>query len=504
MRLAVNISANAAGRLWVAVLQLLLTPVIVRLLGPDSYGLVGFNATVSLFLAFLDQGVSPVLSRELARLAPNDNEGAQRARDLLRTSEAISCAIAALLGGAIIVAAPWLARHALAGGALPHDQVVMSIRLIGLGISTQWLGMLYSGAFMGLQRQDALVAVRLIGGTLSSVGGVLLLWLVTPSIELLLGWTAAVGLATSCALGVVLWRKMPAGTRKAKVEPRSIQRLWRFATGNLLIGLLGAVLSFGPGLIIAKYCTLAQLAAYTLSMSLAQQVTTLLTQPVTATLMPHFTGVFERRDDVALAREYHRWTQIIVALILPVAGTLIFFARPLITAWLGAKSPLIDPVTELLPWLVIGTVFNAFAIMTYILQVAYGWTRLVVKFNGCLIGVLLPLLLVLLPVYGIKAAAWLWVATNLSYYIVLAPLTHTQLIPDALSGWWLRDTALPTVAVATVFAASNSLRSPGAPDLVAFAQIVATAAISLALLIAMQPYLRLEAKRLIDAFSRRK
>jgi O-antigen/teichoic acid export membrane protein len=503
MRLAVNISANAAGRLWVAVLQLLLTPVIVWLLGPDSYGLVGFNATVSMFLAFLDQGVSPVLSRELARLTPNDVDGAQRARNLLRTSEAMSCAIAVLLGGTIILAAPWIAQHALAGGELPIGRVVASVRLIGLGIATQWLGMLYSGAFMGLQRQDVLVGIRLIGGTLSSVGGVLLLWLVAPSIELLLGWTAAIGLATSIALGVMVWRKMPVGNGHATVDPASAKRLWRFAAGNLLIGFLGALLAFAPGLIIAKYCTLAQLAAYTLSMSLAQQVTTLLTTPVTATLMPHFTALVDRRDDAALAREYHRWTQIIVALILPVAGTLIFFARPLIVAWLGANSPLLEPVVELLPWLVVGTAFNALAFMTYALQVAYGWTRLIVKFNTCQIVVLIPLLLFFLPAFGVKAAAWFWVATNLSYYIVQAPLAHARLLPDALRGWWLQDTALPICVVAGVFWASSTIRTPPSPDAAALVQIAATVIVSWAFAIAALPHVRREVVRLIAIFSKR-
>jgi O-antigen/teichoic acid export membrane protein len=160
-------------------------------------------------------------------------------------------------------------------------------------------------------------------------------------------------------------------------------------------------------------------------------------------------------------------------------------------------------VVELLPWLVVGTAFNAFAFMTYALQVAYGWTRLIVKFNTCQIVVLIPLLLFFLPAFGVKAAAWFWVATNLSYYVVLAPLTHARLLPDALWSWWLRDTALPVGAVTLVFATSGFLRSPQAPSFAAFAQIAVTAAISLVLLVAVLPYLRLEVKRVIDACKNR-
>ncbi len=502
MRLAVNISANAAARLWVAALQIVVTPIIIRLLGPDSYGLVGFSATIGMFLAFLDQSISPALARELARTKDNDQTAAQEARNLLRTSEIVSGATALLVGATIALAAPWIATHALAGGSLPSSQLTAALRLIGVGIAAQWPGMLYAGGFIGLQRQDILVAIRVIGGTMSSLGAVALLTLLGPSIELFLGWTALVAFAISCTLGIALWRVMPAGERPS-ADIHILTRLWRFAAGNLLIGLTGALLAQAPSLVIAKYCTLAQLAAYTISLSLAQQVATLLTGPVVSTLMAHFTQLFARDDEDKLEREYHRWTQITAALLLPVAGTLMTFPRPLIAGWLGQNSPLLDPVSELLPWIVLGTLFNSIAMLPYTLQVANGQTRTIIKFNSFLIIIMMPLLFWLLPVYGIRAAAWLWVATNMAYYIVLVPITHYRQLPHALWSWWGRDTGLPALITLGVFLASRTLRNPLTPDLAAAFQVAATAAVCMALITALQPLLRFEVKR-VQGFLRRR
>jgi O-antigen/teichoic acid export membrane protein len=502
MRLAVNISANAVARLWMAALQIVVTPMLIRLLGPDSYGLVAFSVTIGMFLTFLDQSISPALARELARTGGRDPTAAQEARNLLRTFEIVSCSTAVLVGSAIVLAAPWIAAHALAAGSLPLNQVTTAIRLIGIGIAAQWPGMLYAGGFTGLQRQDILVAIRVIGGTLSSLGAVALLVLFGPSIELFLGWTALVAVATSFALGIAVWRIMPGGAHPA-IDFRIFKRLWRFAAGSLLIGLTGALLGYAPGLLVAKYCTLAQLAAYTISLSLAQQVATLLIAPVTSTLMPHFTQLFALDEAGKVEREYHRWSQIIVALLLPVAGMLMAFPRPLIAGWLGQNSPLLEPVSELLPWIVFGTLLNGIAIMPYILQVAYGWTRNIIKFNGFLIAGLLPLLVWLLPVYGINAAAWLWVVANLAYYLVLVPLTHARLLPAALWRWWVRDTGLPAVITLAVFLASRAIRIPQVPDLAALFQVAVTAALSMALITALQPSLRIEAARVYSFLKRR-
>ena len=60
-------AAAFAGKTWAVLLQLLLVPQYIRLLGIEFYGLVGFYMTLQAAFQILDLGVSQTVTRELAR-----------------------------------------------------------------------------------------------------------------------------------------------------------------------------------------------------------------------------------------------------------------------------------------------------------------------------------------------------------------------------------------------------------------------------------------------------
>ena len=473
-------------------MQLLITPIIVHLLGPTAYGLVGFYATLSLFLAFLDQAISPTLSRELAR-SMHQSKAAKDLRCLLRTLEVLSGSIAVGLGVLIAAGAPLIARHWLVNSGIPESELVDAIRLMALSLACQWPGTLYGGGFVGLQRQDLLVPVRVVVTTAQSLGAVVLLAKIAASPLLFFAWMAITSAAMSLFLRASLWRIMPPSDQPARIDPKMLRSVWRFAAGNLAIGLTTALLTQSSGLIIAKYCAMDQLAAYTLALSLASQVATILSQPISATLMPHFAHLMALRDDAGLAREYHRWSQIMTALVLPVAGTLMVFARPLLQLWLGRSSPLINPVADLLPWITIGTLFNTLMVPPYFLQIAYGWTRLSVSANVIALVVILPALVIGVPRYGPLAAAFCWIALNLGYYLFMVPYMHRRIMPREIWTWWGRDTLLPMAVVGIVYAGALTFVPAGMPRWGALATAVAVAALAWAALLAVLPLVRADA-----------
>jgi O-antigen/teichoic acid export membrane protein len=461
----------------------------VSLLGPTSYGLVGFYATLTLFLAFLDQAISPTLTRELAR-SVHDPNAANASRRLLRTLELLSGGTALVLGALIAVGAPLIARHWLANSGITERELIDAIRLMGLALACQWPSALYGGGFIGLQRQDLLVSARVIIITVQSFGVVPLLALVSSSALTYFAWMAISSAIMSAVLRSVLWRVMPAGTERTRFDINELRAIWRFAVGNLLIGLTAALLTQAAGLIVAKYCTLDQLAAYTLAFSLAVQVSTILVQPVSSTLMPHFAHLTARNDPDRLAREYHRWSQIVVALILPITGTFFVFGRPLLQIWLGSASPLVEPVFALLPWIAIGTLFNTMVTPLYFLQIASGWTRLSIVKNVIAVAVILPALVIGVPRYGPMAAAACWIVVNFGYYLFEVPYMHRRLLPNELWSWWARDTLLPTAVVGIIYSGALVLTPLEAPRFVGLATAIAVAAVAWIVLLIILPHVR--------------
>lgn len=457
MSLAVNMTSAAAVRIWLVVLQLFTTPLVVTLLGPEQYGLFGFAAAITMFLACLDGFVSPSLTRELSRLGGGTS---QQAATLLRSLEAVSLATAVLLGVAIFLAAPWLAAHAIASSSIPETEVVSTLRLLGFFVAVQWPTMLYIAGFTGLQRQDIPALLRAAAGTVMVVGGVLMLWLVHASAAMYLAWLGSIGLLLTIAMRVALWRLVPKA-RSASVDFLHLRRLWRFGVDNLFLNVTASLLAFLPTMFVAQYVSLAELAAWTLALMMAQQLSAVLSEPLISALGPHFTRLHSRGDQAALVREYHRCTQLAAAAVLPIGATLIWFLEPLLRLWLGAHSPLIEPVVELLPWIVVSTVLSTFVALPRALQFASGWTSLAVGRNVLSLIVSTALLLIFVPRYGAYGAALCLLLVHLGYFLIEIPLTHCRLLKQEHLTWYARNTLVPIAATVVLYSTTAGLLDRG-------------------------------------------
>lgn len=207
-----NVAANLFARIWMAGLQFIFAPLYLHLLGANSYGLVGFYTSLLLTLLFLDQAVSPVLTRELARLSRAAG-GAQEARNTLHTLELLSFSSAVFLGLLLWALSPYIASNWIHGGGISEDRVTTVVRLMGLTIACQWPAFLYNAGFVGLERQADALRVRIIFATAQWGGAALLLWLFRPEVEVFFYWQVISLAVTTFVLRRKLWHVMPHSTQ---------------------------------------------------------------------------------------------------------------------------------------------------------------------------------------------------------------------------------------------------------------------------------------------------
>ncbi len=493
--LLTNIFSGGLWRVWQAVLQFALTPVYIHLLGPSAYGLVGFNGSLILLLAFLDQAVSPVLTREFGRLSGQPG-GAAEMRAVLFRLQAVSLGMAFVVGVGIIAAAPFIVRHGIDAGGIPRPEIITAVRLIGLTIAGQWPAFLYGAGFIGLQRQDVLARLRLMLMTVQAGGAALALLFIAPTPTVFFGWQAAVSLPFSAIYGYNLWRKMPA--RQAGT-PRAIMRLapvLRFGAGTLSIGLLAGLLTQADNLVVAKYVPLRLFASYSLSFTLVTQVFALVLAPVSSALLPYFTRVSAQNDNPRLAHEYHRWSQLIAVVTLPIAGVLAVFSRPLLQLWLGVNSPVIEPMVSILPLIAMGSLLNGFALPCNLMQLAAGWTRLTVITNIVTVCLFIPALLVSIPQFGMIAGAACWLLVNLGYVAVQVPLAHRRVLKGELWRWLFGDLLLPVLIATCIFFLAWRLGAAAQSPWWGSVAAGATALLVTGLIAAALPHPRREAIRL--------
>ena len=183
------------------------------------------------------------------------------------------------------------------------------------------------------------------------------------------------------------------------------------------------------------------LGYYTLAGALAAGLVPL-GSPIAMAVFPRLTGLFElnARDD--LVRFYHRSCEIIAVVIIPSGLTLIFFSGDFIFAWTGSSSVAkkAGPVASLL---LAGQLIQAITVIPYYLALAHGSTKLILKVGITSIVLVIPLLIILTPKYGIEGAGMSWLIINICTIPPYMYFLHRRFLPGELWRWCTRSVGRP-------------------------------------------------------------
>ena len=187
MSLKKNIVANYLGQSWRILMSLAFVPLYIKYLGIEAYGLIGIFAMLQTMLNLLDMGMKPALGREMARFTGGAHN-AQSIRDLLRSTEFISIAIAILVAMGIWAASGWLAADWVREENLPVEVVAHAFALMGAVIALQFVHSIYTSSIAGLQRQVLQNVVGTLTATVRALGAVGVLIWVSPTINAFFIW----------------------------------------------------------------------------------------------------------------------------------------------------------------------------------------------------------------------------------------------------------------------------------------------------------------------------
>jgi O-antigen/teichoic acid export membrane protein len=469
-RLSHNILANFVGNGWTALMSLAFIPLYIRFMGIEAYGLVGLYATLQGVSSLLDMGVSGTLSRELARLSVH-REKAREMRDLVRTLALFCWAVAAVLGVAVVLLASAIANHWVNSAQLPTDVVKRALMIMGAVLACQWPFGFYSGGLLGLQRQVLLNAVVVAMATLRGGGAVLVLWLVSPTIEAFFWWQMAVSLLQTLLTVRLLWRSLPAADGDPRFQGELLRGVWRFAAGISGITITAVILTQLDKILLSRLLSLEMFGYYCVGSTAAMSLYRL-SAPVASAIFPRFTQLVSVGDREALRDLYHQGCQLLSVLILPAAMVAALFSREILFLW--TRDPvLVEHAHTLLSILVIGTALSGLMNLPYVLQMAYGWTRLVFGVNAASLLVLVPALYLMTTLYGAVGAALVWLAINSVYVTVLIQLMHRRILPGEQWRWYWEDVGKPALAGLVVVAPARVLIDVSMPSLALLATLLA-------------------------------
>lgn len=454
-------------------------PFYIGLLGLDSYGLIGFYATLTSALTILDCGLTPTVTRELAR--HHDSAASRRAaRDLARTLEVVTWGMALVLGLSLYFVAPLLAGTWLRSDALPHHVLENALRLMAIGVAAQWPLSLYQGGMRGLDRQVLLNGVVSAGAIIRATGAVGALIFVGATPSVFFAWQAGAAFVQVLVVAFLFWRGL-GGAASARFQLLQLKTVGSFAAGMSLTAGLSFALRQSDKVVLSKLLPLDIFAIYLLGATLAGGLATLSSAVFTA-VFPRLASVVKNGAPAAIRHEYQRASEVAGALNASVGGVCVFFALEVIWAWSG-NPELASRAQLTAAMLVLGTALNGIAGMPYDLQIAHGWTSLGVFKNLIAVLVLVPVTILLAIHYGAPGAALAWVLLNIGYLAIEVPIVHHYLMRGQ-SFTWYRDALLLPVLSACIVCTAARVAMPdvstrtGAIALVILVSVATVAAVA--------------------------
>ena len=461
MSLKKNVVSNYLGQSWSALLGLVFVPLYIQFLGMEAYGLIGLFAVMQAWLSLLDMGITPTLNREMARYT-SGARSPQSIRDLLRSLEIPCFSIAAIISVGVWASSDFLANDWLKAEKLPTEVIAHALSVMAVVVALRFVEGIYRGSLFGLQRQVWFNSANAVLATVRHGGAIAVLAWISPTIEAFFVWQGLMSAITVALFAGAVYRTLRNCPSPARFSWSALIDIWRFAAGMITITFLALLLTQIDKILLSRMLTLESFGYYTLA-TLVAGALYIFIAPITQAIYPRMVELFSGDDQATLVSVYHQGAQLVTIVTAPAAMLLSFFAGGVIFTWSG-DAILAQNTAPILSALVLGTFLNGLMHMPYQLQLAHGWTSLVVKTNVVAVIVLIPAIFWVVPLYGALGAAWIWVALNASYALIAIQFMHRRLIPKEKWRWYFSDVLLPIAGAVGVILLAKALQPAGYQD----------------------------------------
>jgi len=451
-----NLVANYIGQGWSAIMSIAFIPLYIRYLGIESYGLIGLFGMLMTWLGLLDLGMTPTLSREMARFTGGAHS-AESIRTLLRTIEIIFLSIALLSCLGVWLFSSWIANNWLTTGKIDSKTVAEAFSIMGMVTSLRFVENIYRSAIFGLQKHVAYNVVNIIMSTLRGLGAVGVLVWVSNSIRLYFIWQGVISLLTLITFATITYYYLPNTSRKAKFSLQALRGVGKFAGGVLGISLLSLMITQIDKLLLSRLLSLTEYGYYTLA-SVSAASLFLIIGPISQAWAPKLAELQAVNDNQKLIEKYHQGAQLVSVIMGSAAMMFVFFGETILFVW--TKDLVLAKKTSVVFRLLsIGNLLNGLNTLPYLLQMAYGWTSLITRINIIAVLVIIPVLILVTPIMGTLGAASAWVFLNAGYIFVGMPFMYRRLLSNQKWIWFREDLFMPILSAALT-AAMLSLLMP--------------------------------------------
>lgn len=457
-RQALNIVANFSGVGARLIFSLGFNIAYFRLLGSESYGLIGFYASLAALSSLFDLGLNQTTMREVARRGA-DGERAGELRTVVFTLQFLLGGIGLSLGLLVALGARWIAASWFSVNQLAAHEVTASVVLMGGTLALLFPANFFYGTLIGLQRQvlsnTLIVAATAFRGALS----VAALFAFGSSPVIFFSAQIIASAIEAGVLAFVVWGWLPPSPQRSRFDTALLTTTWKFTSGTWLAVTFAQIAMLGDKIILSTLLPLHLFGLYSLAVTVTSTIQRL-AAPFTNSYFPYFVRLKEQDRPDVLLRAYRQAGEFASAIFLATGLLLIAYAGP-IAQLVSANADGTAMLAWLLALLAAANTLNVELALPFSLLFAHGITWVALRLNFALCVLYLTALVLLVPRYGVNAAAGLWLAANAVMLPVLIVMTHRLILPGQARPWLFRTVLMPGCGAAAALLAGAAIM----PDL---------------------------------------
>ena len=397
-----NTFLNLLGQVLPGLVGLAATPLVIRGLGMEAFGVFSLAVVVLGYIGLFDLGLAAATTKYVAEsLATGD---LRRLTSFVWTSVAVQLSMGIVAGIALAFAVPFLtAKVFRIPAAMSHD-VRITFFLLAASLPIVLGGSCLRGVLEAGQKFDLVNLVKVPTAVSTFL-------LPAIGVHFGLGIVGIILLLISSRLGAFLWygllcvRCFPSLVERRFCDISGLRSLFSYGFWITISNVVGPLFHYLDRIFIGALLSVTALSYYTGPQQFLNGVW-IIPSSLTATLFPAFSSLDAASRRETIAKVYALSLKTVLLTVGPVVLLAVFLSRTILRLWLGAEFA--EQSTSVLQILLIGALVNSLALCPHSLIRALGRPDLTAKFHLLELPIYVGTLWFLVRKLGIAGAAWSW------------------------------------------------------------------------------------------------
>jgi O-antigen/teichoic acid export membrane protein len=439
-----NTLFNYVGRIYSALIGLLILPLYLSYLTAEAFGLIGFFMIISGWLAMIEVGLSSLMTRESAKLK-SSKKGLRELKSILRSVEFFFLILSLLIFISALFSKKWIATSWLNFSEINFDMVIFCLLIISLLIGLKLTVSMYKGVINGYEDQVWLNIFNILINSLKFVGGLLLVAYFSPNILHYFLYQLFIAVIEIFVIIHRVYLVFPRGKVLVYPSYSSIQKNIPFISAIAYSSALWVVFTQVDKLLLSYLLTLKEFGYFTLVFVLVNGMAVVISTPIADAIKPRMVSLFEKNKISELITIYRNSSRLISVLSFTLFGLVAFYSYEVLYLWSGNEEAA-RWGAEILFWYSLGSGMLMLSYFQFYLQFAYGNLKYHVigsSFFGAFQIVVMIIATIKFHAIG-AAIAWFWL--QLIFIVVWPAFIHKKFIPGIHKKWLVQD-VIPFVAL---------------------------------------------------------